>query len=147
MWCALVDNNWELIFRTQHADKSSLFDKMGKKDMSDRVKRKYTHSNESKEERQRCAFKVWICKNCFKFCMAMNSLFISTVIACLLFYENVSCSFYFLFCRRNVVQQVVKSLLDRIERKEELEARRRKREEREEMQKRKKENIDMVRSP
>jgi len=43
------------------------------------------------------------------------------------------------------VQQVVKSMLDRVERKEELEIRRRRREEQLEQQKKKKESLDEVR--
>ncbi|XP_076809805.1 nucleosome-remodeling factor subunit BPTF-like isoform X1 [Clavelina lepadiformis] len=48
--------------------------------------------------------------------------------------------------RKSVVQQVMKSILDRIERKEEVEARRRRKEEQLEMQKRRRESIDVAKS-
>ena len=44
------------------------------------------------------------------------------------------------------MQHVMKSILDRIDRREEMEARKKRKEEREELQKRKRENMDLVSS-
>ena len=50
------------------------------------------------------------------------------------------------FCRKNVAIQLIKSILDRIERKDEMEAKKKRRERLAEMQRKKRESLDEARS-